>query len=164
MEQVDAAGPDDRQKELMTLYYDNVRKRAVRGVNQASGHPARLQTTSPQVPKPDGEGSPESPVSPTRVALPSGNPPPPQSSHVVPGTGPSQAAVTSNEDSNRQSEQTQEDPPQKALADEVVSHDDIWCTLVFRMICWLMLHDFNKLDVQVPKSELLGSRMPVYVA
>jgi hypothetical protein len=52
----------------------------------------------------------------------------------------------------------------RSLAYETVHHDDIWCTLVFRMICWLMLHDFNKLDVQVPKSELLGSRMPVYVA
>lgn len=45
-----------------------------------------------------------------------------------------------------------------------VSHDDIWCTLVFRMICWLMMHDFHKLDRQVPKSELLGSRMPVYIS
>ncbi|POR33384.1 Uncharacterized protein TPAR_06416 [Tolypocladium paradoxum] len=55
-------------------------------------------------------------------------------------------------------------PRRSSLADEPVSHDDIWCTLVFRMICWLMLHDFNKKDVQVSKSELLGSRMPVYIA
>ncbi|KAK0381127.1 modin [Colletotrichum limetticola] len=27
----------------------------------------------------------------------------------------------------------------------------IWYTLVFRMICWLMLHDFDKKDVQVSK-------------
>lgn len=46
-----------------------------------------------------------------------------------------------------------------------VKHEDIWCTLVFRMICWLMLHDFHKKDVQdVSKSELLGSRLPVYIA
>ncbi|OAA70721.1 hypothetical protein ISF_02695 [Cordyceps fumosorosea ARSEF 2679] len=51
-----------------------------------------------------------------------------------------------------------------SLAKQLASHDDIWCTLVFRMICWLMLHDFNKLDVQLPKSELLGSRVPVYIA
>lgn len=51
-----------------------------------------------------------------------------------------------------------------SLADQEVSHDDIWCTLVFRMICWLMLHDFNKQDVQVSKNELIGSRMPVYIA
>ncbi|KAJ6779631.1 hypothetical protein PWT90_06493 [Aphanocladium album] len=50
------------------------------------------------------------------------------------------------------------------LSAQPASHDDIWCTLVFRMICWLMLHDFNKLDVQISKSELLGSRVPVYIA
>lgn len=40
----------------------------------------------------------------------------------------------------------------------------IWCTLVLRMLCWLLLHDFHKKDVQIPKSELLGSRLPVYIA
>ncbi|KAK3906390.1 hypothetical protein C8A05DRAFT_40811 [Staphylotrichum tortipilum] len=40
----------------------------------------------------------------------------------------------------------------------------IWCTLVLRMLCWLLLHDFNKKDVQIPKSELMGSRLPVYIA
>ncbi|CCF33658.1 modin [Colletotrichum higginsianum] len=51
------------------------------------------------------------------------------------------------------------------LGEEHVSHEDIWCTLVFRMICWLMLHDFHKKDVQVStKSELLGSRLPVYIS
>lgn len=39
----------------------------------------------------------------------------------------------------------------------------IWYTLVFRMICWLMLHDFDKKDVQVPKSELIGNRQPVFI-
>lgn len=40
----------------------------------------------------------------------------------------------------------------------------IWCTLVLRMLCWLLLHDFHKKDVQIPKSDLLGSRLPVYIA
>ncbi|KAJ9144124.1 Modin [Pleurostoma richardsiae] len=47
-------------------------------------------------------------------------------------------------------------------------HDEkttnIWCTLVFRMLCWLLLHDFHKKDVQISKSELLGSRLPVYIS
>lgn len=47
---------------------------------------------------------------------------------------------------------------------EEVSPDDLWCTLIFRMICWLMLHDFDRSDVQVNKSELLGSGMPVYIS
>lgn len=40
----------------------------------------------------------------------------------------------------------------------------VWYTLVFRMLCWLLLHDFHKQDVQISKSELLGSRLPVYIA
>ncbi|KAL1887733.1 hypothetical protein Sste5346_010026 [Sporothrix stenoceras] len=39
----------------------------------------------------------------------------------------------------------------------------VWCTLVFRMLCWLLLHDFSKMDVQISKSELLGNRLPVYI-
>jgi hypothetical protein len=42
--------------------------------------------------------------------------------------------------------------------------NNIWCTLLFRMLCWLLLHDFHKKDVQISKSELLGSRLPVYMA
>jgi len=41
--------------------------------------------------------------------------------------------------------------------------NDVWCTLVFRMICWLLLHDFHKKDIQISKSELFGSRQPVYL-
>ncbi|CAK7245986.1 MAG: hypothetical protein STHCBS139747_007607 [Sporothrix thermara] len=41
--------------------------------------------------------------------------------------------------------------------------EDIWCTLVFRMLCWLMLHDFHKKDVQVSKSDVYDSRQAVYL-
>lgn len=47
-------------------------------------------------------------------------------------------------------------------ATEVRRHT-IWSALVFRMICWLLLHDFDKKDVQLPKSELLGSRLSVFI-
>lgn len=50
-----------------------------------------------------------------------------------------------------------------ALDSGELSPEDIWCTLVFRMICWHMLHDFHKDDVQIPKSELQGSRQPVFI-
>jgi hypothetical protein len=41
--------------------------------------------------------------------------------------------------------------------------NDIWCMLLFRMICWLLLHDFHKKDIQVSKSDVFQSRMPVYI-
>ncbi|GJC88976.1 hypothetical protein ColLi_11814 [Colletotrichum liriopes] len=39
----------------------------------------------------------------------------------------------------------------------------VWYTLVFRMICWLMLHDFDKKDVQLSKIELIGNRQTVFI-
>lgn len=39
----------------------------------------------------------------------------------------------------------------------------IWYALVFRMICWLMLHDFDKKDIKVPSSDLMGNRQPVFI-
>lgn len=41
--------------------------------------------------------------------------------------------------------------------------NEIWCTLVFRMLFWLQLHDFHQKDIQVSKSDLYGSRKPVYI-
>ncbi|EFQ31545.1 modin [Colletotrichum graminicola] len=42
--------------------------------------------------------------------------------------------------------------------------NDIWCMLVFRMVCWLLLHDFHGKDIHVEKSEVFGSRLPVYLS
>ncbi|KAI1135513.1 hypothetical protein F5Y05DRAFT_173672 [Hypoxylon sp. FL0543] len=41
--------------------------------------------------------------------------------------------------------------------------DVTWCLLVFRMLCWLHLHDFHRDDVMIPRSATYGSRMPVYI-
>lgn len=39
----------------------------------------------------------------------------------------------------------------------------IWIALVFRMLCWMLLHDFDKADTKIVPSDLKGSRMPVYI-
>ncbi|KAL2067038.1 hypothetical protein VTL71DRAFT_1462 [Oculimacula yallundae] len=39
----------------------------------------------------------------------------------------------------------------------------IWMALIFRMLCWLLLHDFDKADTKIVPSDLKGSRMPVYI-
>ena len=57
------------------------------------------------------------------------------------------------------SETWRKSPPTPA---EVRRHT-IWCALMFRMICWLLLHDFDKKDKQLPKSELMGSRLSVFI-
>jgi hypothetical protein len=39
----------------------------------------------------------------------------------------------------------------------------IWVSLLFRMLCWYLLHDFDKADVKIVPSDLKGSRMPVFI-
>ncbi|KAL7809432.1 hypothetical protein V8C26DRAFT_411693 [Trichoderma gracile] len=39
----------------------------------------------------------------------------------------------------------------------------IWCTLIFRMLYWLQLHNFHKKDIQVDKGDAYDSRIPVYI-
>ena len=48
----------------------------------------------------------------------------------------------------------------KAVNDE---RNSIWITLVFRMLYWLLLHDFDRVDLKIVPSDLKGSRMPVYI-
>ena len=39
----------------------------------------------------------------------------------------------------------------------------IWLGLMFRMICWFLLHDFDKNDINRMDSALKGSRMPIFI-
>ncbi|KAI9051018.1 hypothetical protein LZ554_005126 [Drepanopeziza brunnea f. sp. 'monogermtubi'] len=39
----------------------------------------------------------------------------------------------------------------------------IWISLIFRMLCWMLLHDFDKADTKIVPSDLKGSRMPVFI-
>lgn len=48
----------------------------------------------------------------------------------------------------------------KAVNDE---RNSVWITLVFRMLYWLLLHDFDKGDLKIVPLDLMGSRMPVYI-
>lgn len=58
-----------------------------------------------------------------------------------------------------------ERPDSEKTEEEGLRRDikDIWDTLVFRMFCWLLLHHFHEKDVQVSKSDLYESRLPVYI-
>jgi hypothetical protein len=39
----------------------------------------------------------------------------------------------------------------------------IWVALVFRMLVWLVLHDFDPEDTMIERSEFMNSRLPVYI-
>lgn len=53
------------------------------------------------------------------------------------------------------------------IREEVAGNSDeknaIWVALIYRMLCWFLLHDFDKSDVNMVPSILKGSRMPVYI-
>lgn len=55
-------------------------------------------------------------------------------------------------------------PPKVCLGPEGADERTaIWTTLMFRMLCWLLLHDFDSHDIMIVPSELRGSRMPIYI-
>ncbi|KAF9875880.1 hypothetical protein CkaCkLH20_06812 [Colletotrichum karsti] len=66
----------------------------------------------------------------------------------------------------------EEDPLEQAETKEMLElmkgqHDqqinDIWCALIVRMVCWLMLHDFHPKDAHIDKGNTYGSRLAVYI-
>jgi hypothetical protein len=52
---------------------------------------------------------------------------------------------------------------QKHSDEEKSKRGVIWLGLLFRMICWFSLHDFDKNDVNMMPADMKGSRMPVYI-
>ncbi|KAL7918557.1 hypothetical protein ACQKWADRAFT_236312 [Trichoderma austrokoningii] len=145
-EAMDEAGPDDRQQILMDVYFNHVRPAVT--LNAALNRRSSI-TKSPL-------SIHSRPQSLARESENRDHSPSVRGNHVE------------FAEEKRNISVMVEDAPEilyeGSLAGLEVSHDDIWCTLVFRMICWLMLHNFNKKDVQLPKSELMGSRMPVYIS
>jgi len=47
--------------------------------------------------------------------------------------------------------------------EEIEQRDTLWICLIFRMLCWFLLHDFHEKDVNIVTSGLKRSRMPVYI-
>ncbi|XWW98371.1 hypothetical protein V2A60_006371 [Cordyceps javanica] len=191
-EDVDDASPDERQQLLMDVYFEVVRPRVVPKATFSTDRRASLVggqrpqslpsmrgggrsiSRGPSLaPRPGssrgGSSAGDLPDVPAddqgpRVASPAGDEIDDAYADVAVGSDADELEVgdggngtTVNAAADRRGRS------RVPLAMEPASHDDIWCTLVLRMICWLMLHDFNKLDVQLPKSELLGSRVPVYI-
>lgn len=49
------------------------------------------------------------------------------------------------------------------MTEESKHRNAIWISLVFRMLCWFLLHDFDEKDVMKVPAYLRGSRMPIYI-
>lgn len=180
-DELTAASPELRQEVFMELYFfkvlDQVRERAVVSYTRQrttryapsimhsregsinikfdddDGEPLRESPPSHHVHSPTVSLSPTSPSS-LHAPFPSA---PPPFLQAQASSGPS---IHVEPPPGHGHHKPNEFDPTTMLDAEAAA---IWCTLVFRMLCWLLLHDFNKKDVQMAKSELLGSRLPVYI-
>ncbi|KAK4168352.1 hypothetical protein QBC43DRAFT_117212 [Cladorrhinum sp. PSN259] len=179
-----AASPEVRQEVFMELYFfsilPDVRTKAVQSYQRRQStdrYAPSMRAPSirsrrdsldtlpekalSEPPTPLGQASPPRPLSPA-AAMRSPTLAPPGMGKQAPQHKSSQSVPTL---------QISTPTPQSGFLggtfDKTTSLDssasDIWCTLIFRMLCWLLLHDFDKKDVQIPKSELLGNRLPVYI-
>ncbi|ROT43835.1 hypothetical protein SODALDRAFT_320203 [Sodiomyces alkalinus F11] len=137
-EAIDSAAPEERPDKLMEIYFDYVRGRVIGSATQAT---KRRESNA---------GASQAP--------------PPALGIRRRATDRSMVAPDSDSDSEDPEELEDDLDELWRLSTDQISHEDIWCTLVFRMICWLMLHEFHPKDVQITKTELRGSRLPVYIA
>lgn len=166
-DEMDNASPDERQHAMMRVYFKKIRSFVV---SQASTSANRRESMIGPPGRRGSVGSQTSSRYPVQDSSPVLTNPPPAILELE--ERPSAIALkelivnTLDDTKSLGHGSTSPESPNDlhALVNEEVNYDDIWCTLVFRMICWLMLHDFNKLDKQASKGELLGSRMPVYIS
>ncbi|CAN8098309.1 unnamed protein product [Discula destructiva] len=146
-EDLNSATPEERQAKLMQIYFQTVRPAVIRNCPTA----LRKRKTNPYVPsvasRSDFDMSSD-------IETPAASPPPRSETP--------QLLVVSSGDEEKHSAgaKIRRMPTEK----EEELAEDVWCTLVLRMLCWLLLHDFHKKDVQISKSELYQSRLPVYIA
>jgi hypothetical protein len=172
-EEINEASPDERESMFMDVYFGVIRPEVVKRAKTSTKRRASNAAGIPEFRLNRAETALSEPAYEERSGRLSIRPQTRRRSRSVGMNSVSPDRKTNEKMGESDQEETDEEsdddyesppPPDIDLADEEASHHDIWCVLVFRMICWLMLHDFNKLDVQVSKSELLGSRMPVYIA
>ncbi|KAL2134017.1 hypothetical protein VTI74DRAFT_1222 [Chaetomium olivicolor] len=165
-DELTAASPEMRQEAFMELYFFKVLRHVCESAvmsyqrRKSTQYAPSMHSREPSIDS-TSEAPPVSP-SPTACATPS--------RPISPGPSPPPLRL---QESSQSVPLVQVHPPDRVSQPPLVMDlttrlesqaAAIWCTLVLRMLCWLLLHDFHKKDVQIPKSELLGSRLPVYIA
>ncbi|KAK3380925.1 hypothetical protein B0H63DRAFT_434288 [Podospora didyma] len=165
-----AASPEERQQKFMEIYFyevlSQVRTRAVKSFNRrkSTRYAPSMHARESSVESARSTDMLKAEKAESAPATPISRPGSPQPAHLL-------FQETSQSVPEVHVQGPELDHP-NYLGGEFNSLNDlldkpateIWCTLVFRMLCWLLLHDFHRKDVQIPKSELMGSRLPVYIA
>lgn len=159
-DELNSAGPEERQNKLMDIYFTTV----LQAVTKKCHESLLKQKDTTVIQTPDNRSVID--LSAADVAAAAASRPPP--------TPPATAALNSPQQQQPErpkffvsktgsEENTMKLKRMPTLEHEVLT-EEVWCTLMFRMFCWLLLHDFHKKDVQIPKSELYDSRLPVYIS
>jgi len=150
------AAPEERQEKLMDIYFAELLPNVVRQVVQAL---RRTGASTLQVP---GHHAGHDSVSSMGSAAPT--PSASRSPTPTPTPGDHLAAAHPSLADDEGPGSSRPGLAKRGTAVDERQATDVWCTLVLRMLCWLLLHDFHRKDVQKPKNEVLGSRLPVYIA
>lgn len=147
-EDLNSAAPEVRQGKLMEIYFKTVRRTVVKNCPMA----LKKRGTGPYVPSVASRSEFDMSSGSDNDDTPAVTPAP---QTVAPQLFVEKADVEESVNTKLRRMPTEKE---EELA------EDVWCTLLLRMLCWLLLHDFHKKDVQISKSELYQSRLPVYIA
>lgn len=171
-DELNSAGPEEKQQKFMDIYFTTVAQAVTRNCHEV----LRKKNSTRYVHSPSQsrvdlrEGTPDDAATTVRESVGSelsGWPNPDGKADVAdvqvqPKRSPTpQLLVTPGHGREGSEGMARLKRMSTTLHEQLTGN--VWCTLVFRMLCWLLLHDFHKKDVQISKSELYGSRLPVYI-
>lgn len=157
-DELNSAGPEERQNKLMDIYFTTV----LQAVTKKCHESLLKQKDTAVYQTPDNRSEIDLSAA-DAAAVAASRPPPTPPAAAALGSPPPQE-VPKFLVSKAASEESATKLKRMPTLEHEVLTEEVWCTLMLRMFCWLLLHDFHKKDVQIPKSELYGSRLPVYIA
>lgn len=167
--------PENREREFMRIYFDEIRLLVI-STTDTNQHDLQAANASRKIHKNSFQQQKQ-----TRDQQREGQIPPGTTQAANQADGTTDTSQSQPQPPSQPEPQSQNELPGIGLRGRVgtlaslyrsntmentvfeVRRNNVWCTLVFRMVCWLLLHDFDKNDVQIDKGELMGSRLPVYI-
>lgn len=157
-DELNSAGPEERQNKLMDIYFATV----LQAVTKKCHESLLKQKDTTVVQTPENRSVIDLSAADAAAAAASGPPPTPPAASAL--SSPPQQDIPKFFVSKAASEESSNKLRRMPTLEHEVLTEEVWCTLMLRMFCWLLLHDFHKKDVQISKSELYDSRLPVYIA
>lgn len=157
IDELNSAGPEERQNKLMDIYFTTVLQTVTRKCHESM----LKQKDTAVIQTPDNQSAIDLSAADAAAAAASRAPLAPPDASALSTPSLERPKLSGSKTASEESTAKLKRMP--TLEHEVLT-EEVWCTLMFRMFCWLLLHDFHKKDVQIPKSELYDSRLPVYIA